>query len=235
MLVKNWMSKEVITADVNDSLQHATSLMKRHRIKTLPVLEEGRLAGIVTEGDLKEALKGGFPDVHELISQAGETKIKEVMNREVVTVSMDATIEDCAALLLEKDISGAPVVNLSDELKGFITHKDILRVLLSLSGVKHRGMQIGFQLANRPGAIKEVTDIVRDYGCRIVSILSTFDDQSGYRIVYLRLCNCDRSRLEDMKTRLRSAGKMLYLVDHREHKHEHYEAYDRPASEWFVG
>ncbi|MBU4426567.1 MAG: CBS domain-containing protein, partial [Proteobacteria bacterium] len=55
MLVENWMSKDVITVDVNDSMQYATRLLKEHNIRGLPVMEKGKLVGVVTDRDLKRA------------------------------------------------------------------------------------------------------------------------------------------------------------------------------------
>ena len=55
MLVKDWMSKKVITVDVNDSMQHAINLLMENDISMMPVLEEGKLVGVVTDRDLKRA------------------------------------------------------------------------------------------------------------------------------------------------------------------------------------
>jgi len=55
MLVKNWMSKEVVTVHVNDTMQDAVKLLRKHGIRMLPVLEQGELVGIVTDRDMKRA------------------------------------------------------------------------------------------------------------------------------------------------------------------------------------
>ena len=55
MLVKNWMSKTVITVDVNDSMHDAMKLLKENNIRMLPVMEEGELVGIITDRDIKRA------------------------------------------------------------------------------------------------------------------------------------------------------------------------------------
>ena len=55
MLVSNWMSKNVITIDVDDSMQDAMKLMKEKDIRMLPVLKKGKLVGVVTDRDLKRA------------------------------------------------------------------------------------------------------------------------------------------------------------------------------------
>jgi acetoin utilization protein AcuB len=66
MLVKNWMSKNVITADINDSMQDAMKHLKEHDIRMLPVMKKGKLVGIITDRDLKKASASDAPtlEVH---------------------------------------------------------------------------------------------------------------------------------------------------------------------------
>ena len=119
---------------------------------------------------------------------------------------------------------------------GVITQTDIFRVLISLTGVKNRGIQFAFEVEDRPGSIQEVTDILRAHGCRLVSILSTFDDdKTGIRYVYVRAVDCDRADLGALKEELASRTKLLYVADHRERKKEVFQEYERPFASWIVG
>ena len=69
MLVKNWMSKNVITVDVNDSMARASELIKENHIRELPVMKNGKLVGVVTDRDLKKASASDATtlDIHELL------------------------------------------------------------------------------------------------------------------------------------------------------------------------
>ncbi|MCG2778820.1 MAG: CBS domain-containing protein [Desulfobacterales bacterium] len=69
MLVGNWMTKDVVSVDVNDSMQDATRLIRKHKIKRLPVMENGKLVGIVTDKDLKRASASDVTtlEIHELL------------------------------------------------------------------------------------------------------------------------------------------------------------------------
>jgi len=69
-------------------------------------------------------------------------------------------------------------------------------------------------LEDRPGSIKEVSDIMRSYGCLVVSILSGQDVQAGYRRVYIRVRDCDPERLEELKEELKAKANVLYVMDH---------------------
>ena len=68
MLVKNWMSKEVITVDADDSMQNAIYIMQEQDIKILPVMKNGNIVGIITDRDLKKASPSDATtlDMHEL-------------------------------------------------------------------------------------------------------------------------------------------------------------------------
>lgn len=237
MLVKNWMSKDVITIDVNDSMTHASGLMKKNDIRGLPVMKKGKLVGVVTDRDLKKASASNATtlDIHELLYLISKIKIKEVMTEDPITIPVDYTVEEAAEVLLDNKLSGAPVVSNEGELVGVITQTDIFRVLVSLSGVREKGIQLGFLLEDRPGSIKEVSDIIRKYDCRVVSIMSASANQKGYRHVYVRACDCERERLEQLKEELKARTNLLYMVDRREEKKEIYQEYARRSATWITG
>ena len=221
MLVKNWMSKNVITVDVNDSMQDAMKLLKENDIRMLPVMKKAKLVGIVTDRDLKKASASDATtlEVHELLYLLMKIKVKDIMTRDVITVPPDYTVEETAQVLQKNRISGAPVVAVDGQLVGTITQTDLFRVLISLTGVGNGGIQFGFQVEDKPGSIKEVADIIRIYGGRMVSILSSYDDVAeGYRKVYIRMRSIERSELQKLIKDLRTKATLLYMVDHRENK-----------------
>ena len=223
MLVQNWMSKSVVTIDVNDSMQDAIKQLKEHSIRMLPVMKKGKLVGIVTDRDLKKASASNATmlEIHELLYLLTKIKAKEIMTKNPITVPPDYTTEETAQMLLSFKISGAPVVNGGGQVVGTITQTDLLRVLISLTGVEKGGIQFGLQIENRPGSIKEVEDIIREYGGRMVSILTSYDDvPMGYRKVYIRMHSIERSKLERLKDKISEIAAFLYMVDRRENNRE---------------
>ena len=216
MLVGNWMTKDVISVDVNDSMQDAARLIRKHKIKRLPVMENNKLVGIVTDRDLKTASASEVTtlEIHELLFLLSEIKISDIMTKDPITIPLDYTIDEAAQILLEHKLSGAPVVDDEGQVTGVITQTDIFRVLVLFTGVKKAGIQFAFQLEDRPGSIKEVSDIMRNYGCLLVSILSGQDVQAGYRRVYIRIRDCDPERLEELKEELKANANVLYVMDH---------------------
>jgi acetoin utilization protein AcuB len=90
-----------------------------------------------------------------------------------------------------------------------------------MTGIGKRGIQFAFQLEDRPGSIKEVCDIIREYGGRMVSILSSYEGvPEGYRKVYIRSYSIDRSKLQQLKDKFKKNFNVLYIVDHLEDKRE---------------
>jgi acetoin utilization protein AcuB len=226
MLVKDWMTKTVVTVDMEDSMQEAIRLMKDHDIHMLPVMKRGQMVGIVTDRDIKRSSASDATtlEIHELLFLISKIKVKDIMTKDPITVAYDYTVEETAEVLLKNKISGAPVVNGAGELVGTITKADIFRALISLTGVGSRGIQFAFQIEDRPGSIREVADIIRSYGGRMVSILSSYEGvPKGYRKVFIRMYGIDRLKLPKLKDELREKATILYMVDHRDNRREIYE------------
>lgn len=226
MLVKNWMSERVITIDAKDSMQNAIKLLKEYKIRMLPVMKKGKLVGVVTDRDIKQASASQATtlDIHELFYLISKIKIEDIMTKGPNTVPPNFTVEETAEILLNNRISGVPVVDHEGNLVGIITQADLFRVLISLTGVGTRGIQFALLIKDQPGSIKEVADVIRKFGGRMVSILTSYDGVSeGYRKVYIRMRRIERFELEKLKKELLKIAGLLYIVDHREDNREVYD------------
>lgn len=226
MLVKNWMNKPAITIDKQNSMQEAMNLMKTHRITLLPVMDKNRLVGVLTDRDLKKASASDATtlEMHELLYLLSTIKVKDIMSSNPISVPPDFTIEETAELLMANKISGVPVVDDHGNVAGVITHTDLFKVIISLTGVGKRGIQFAFCLEDRQGSILEVAQIIRRFGGRMASILTSYEKApEGYRNVYIRFYGMDRLQLEELKTALRQKATLLYMVDHRNNNREIYQ------------
>lgn len=214
MLVKGWMVTDVITAEEDTSMMKASIIMKEKKIRCLPVVnKQGDLVGIVSDRDLKDAApsKATTLDVYELNYLLSSIKIKDLMTKQLVYVRPDETIEFAAILMLENKISSLPVINHGNKLVGVITQTDIFKVLINITGVYTGGIQFAFSLEDRPGSIKEPADVIRSYGGRIVSILSTRETaEEGRRNVYIRASALPDEKLRDLVEELEEKFVVLY-------------------------
>ena len=162
-------------------------------------------------------------DVHELLYLISKIKVKNIMSKNPIAVAPDLTVEETAEILLNNKISGVPVVDEKGKVVGTITQTDLFRVLIALTGVGKRGIQFAFQIADRPGSIKDLADPIRKHGGRMVSILTSYDNvPDGFRKVYIRMYGLNRDTLPVLKEELAKVAKLLYIVDHRENRREIY-------------
>ncbi len=223
MLIRNFMTKNVITIDAEESMPKAIQLLKQHKINMMPVTHQGKLVGVITDRDLKQASPSEATDLetHELKYLLNRIKIKDIMTKQVITIPLDYTIEEAAEILMNEDISGAPVVNDQGQMEGVITSTDLYKALIALSGLGRRGIQFAFQIEDRPGTIKELTDIIRAAGGRIASIMSSYDRvREGWRNVFIRAYDINREILPQLMKDLQNQATMLYMVDHKENKRQ---------------
>jgi CBS domain-containing membrane protein len=130
MKVWELMTTDVATIGRNDELTIADDIMKMKRIRHLPVVEEGRLVGILTQRDLfhaalSTALNFGAKAQKEFLKTV---VVKEVMTEEVVTIHPDADVKEAARLLVARKIGCLPVVE-NGKLVGIVSETDLLRVV----------------------------------------------------------------------------------------------------------
>jgi len=108
-------------------------------------------------------------------------------------------------------------------LVGVITQNDLFRVLVSLTGIKRKGIQFACQVADTPGSIKELTDFIRKYSGRIASILTSYErGEEGPLNVYIRAYHLNKEVLEEVKRELRDKSLLMYVIDYDRQKREIY-------------
>ncbi|OEU53148.1 MAG: hypothetical protein BA868_07470 [Desulfobacterales bacterium C00003106] len=213
MLAQGWMSTDVISVGEETSMMKASVLMKENGIRRLPVVRRGRLVGIVTDTDLKEASpsKATTLDIYEINYLLSEIKVKELMSTDVIYVKPDETIEFAAVLMLENKISGLPVINDQQHLIGVITETDIFKALVHITGVYSGDTQFAFCLPDKPGSVHEVAEVIRGMGGRVVSILTSYDlADEGYRNVYFRIRSMEQGMLAKLVDVLEEKFTVLY-------------------------
>ncbi|MFV9690869.1 MAG: CBS and ACT domain-containing protein [Desulfobacteria bacterium] len=207
------MSTDVISVGEETSMMKASVLMKENGIRRLPVVRRGRLVGIVTDTDLKEASpsKATTLDIYEINYLLSEIKVKELMSTDVIYVKPDETIEFAAVLMLENKISGLPVINDQQHLIGVITETDIFKALVHITGVYSGDTQFAFCLPDKPGSVHEVAEVIRGMGGRVVSILTSYDlADEGYRNVYFRIRSMEQGMLAKLVDVLEKKFTVLY-------------------------
>ena len=223
MLVKDWMTARVIMADTRTTMHNAITLMMDNNIGMLPVTDQGKLVGIVTDRDIRRASPADtvLLDVRHIMYHLSRVELGSIMTPNPVTVPSDFTLEETAEVLLKKRISGCPVVDAEGEVVGVITKNDIFRAIISAAGLVKRGVQFGFLLDDRQGSIREVTDIIRKYGGRLVGIVSSYDRApEGKRYAYISAFAIAPEEIEPLEDELKQSATLLYVIDRDHNRRE---------------
>jgi CBS domain-containing protein len=128
MKVKDIMAQDVTTLGRNDSLDLADDVMMLGRMRHIPVIDEGRVVGVVSQRDLfRSALAAALGYGETAQKKLLRTlRVKEVMSEPAIIISPEATIKEAVRLMLEKKIGCLPVVE-GHTLVGIITETDLLR------------------------------------------------------------------------------------------------------------
>lgn len=133
MVVKDWMRKSLITVEADEGISAAWRKLKENKIRHLPVMEKGKLVGIVTDRDLRQALPSPVTSlsIYEIHYLLDRVKVREVMTRYLITVGPETPIEEVAHLLVSHRVGGLPVVD-GEKLVGIITETDVLQAFVEV-------------------------------------------------------------------------------------------------------
>lgn len=171
MLVGNRMTPNPITITADLSIAEAMEWMKRENVRRFPVVDKNRkLIGIVTQTDLWHASPSSATalSMWEISYLLSQIKVREVMTRDVTTVSEDATLEEAARRMINNKVGSLPVVR-NGQLVGIITESDIFRVFLEMMGARERGIRLTLLAPYVKGSMAAITSAITDVGGLILA------------------------------------------------------------------
>ncbi len=161
MIVRHWMSTDLVTIRKEASIQEAMALMKQKSIRHLPVVDEQmKLLGWITDADLRGVL---------IASMLEELTLEDVMVRKPFTVTSEMPLEEAARILLEKRVGGLPIVE-NGTLVGVITVVDVLSAFITFLGLFAESTRLDVKVSGSPNPLPEITRIVRLHGGEIISV-----------------------------------------------------------------
>ncbi len=182
MIVRHWMSTDLVTIKKEASIQEALALMKLESIRHLPVVDSDRkLLGWVTDADLRGVL---------IASMLEELTLEDVMIRKPFTVHPEMPLEEAARILLDRRVGGLPIVK-DGILVGIITVVDILSAFITFLGLFTDSTRLDIKVTGSPNPLPEITRIVRLHGGEIVSICHLPSEEGPEYSYSLRLKKTD--------------------------------------------
>jgi acetoin utilization protein AcuB len=174
MRIGDIMTGNPITVDSETSIVEAKRIMKENTIRRLPVVDKGKLVGMVTERMILEASPSPATSlsIHELHYLISKMKVKDIMVRNPVTISPDTTFEEALLLGKEKRIGAFPILE-KGKLVGITTESDLVRFIASIWGAKERASTIVIGgLSQRFGLFNEIVSIIDKHEVPILSIMT---------------------------------------------------------------
>ena len=203
MKVKDRMSTNVMTVQMDSNLTEAFRIMKENKIRRLPVMDKDKLVGIVTISDLNRAAPSSATSlsIHELNYLLAKTKIKDILTKkqELLTISSDSYIETAARIMRHKVISGLPVVD-DGKLVGIVTETDIFDAFIDILGVKKPHSRIDVYIMDRPGTLVDLIGIISSKGISLLNTVVYYDEKKDKYKAILRVETLDcEAIVEDIK------------------------------------
>jgi len=133
MVVEDVMTRDVVTLTPEHTLRDAIDTLRSKRIRHLPVVEDQKLVGIVTDRDVKRATPSVLAgcDRSQYDEMLLTIKVSQLMTREPITVPRQSALKAAVEIFIDKKVGALPVVD-NGHLVGILTEIDILRVAYDL-------------------------------------------------------------------------------------------------------
>jgi len=170
MLVGERMSRPVISVSPEAPIHDVLVMFKKEHIRRAPVLKDGKLVGIISQGDLLNASPSSVTtlSVWEMNYLLSKVTVKGVMSKKVTSVDIDTPIEEAARIMADNKIGGMPVLN-NGKVVGMITETDLFKVFLELMGARDKGIRVTASIDDKPGELAKVTKAIAEAGGNFVS------------------------------------------------------------------
>jgi acetoin utilization protein AcuB len=189
MRIRDMMTKNPVTVDSETLVMDAQKIMKENNVRRLPVVDKGKLLGIVTKHDILEASPSPATSlsVHELNYLLSKMKVKEIMKKNPVTLTPDTPFEEALKIGQEKKIGSFPVVE-NGKLVGIATESDIVRFLSRALGVREEGSRITIEgLGGKLSDLEKIISIVNQHNTIVLSMISLPRTEKKEWMIVLRL------------------------------------------------
>ena len=196
VFVKNRMTANPWTVRADATIPEAIALMKDKNVRHLPVMDAGRVVGVISEGDIDSALpsKATSLSVNELTYLVNKLSIAKVMSRDPITISPEALLEQAAVVMREAKIEMLPVVE-GGRLVGVITESDLIDAFIEIMGFRDHGTRLVIEARDVPGALAQMGSITSKHGAN-VQHLAVYRGSGETSDVVLGVNTTDTTELE---------------------------------------
>jgi acetoin utilization protein AcuB len=186
MLVGRRMTKDPKTVSPRDTLTRAADIMREYRINHLPVVEGGKLVGILSDTDLRNASLASGPGQAAEELPGRDRRVREVMKTEVWSLTPEDSVEDALLIIRRKKFGALPVLS-GDRLVGILTKIDLLNAVIDVLNLDDVGLRIEVSLPRTLGRFEELVAVLEALSARIQSCIVTPRKGTDGMVALLRL------------------------------------------------
>lgn len=214
MFVAERMTKNPVTVTSNATIGEVDRLMKKHKFHRMIIVDDGKLTGYLSDRDVMRVAPSPATSLSkfEIRSLLDKLSVRDIMQTKVVTVNVNATIEEAALIMYNNKVGGLPVISDVGKVVGIITATDILKTFIEVMGLPGGGKtRMTFEVDNKVGVMAEITKILADNQINIDSIIISHYDNTKSEVV-VRLDDRPEG-FGDIKSLLEERGyKVIHVV-----------------------
>ena len=193
MFVKDFMSTSPISIPIETPILEALSIMRKRKVHQLPVMNKGKLVGLVAERELLKVSPSPAStlSIFEMNHLLSKMTVKDVLVKDPISVESNCTIEESALQMREHRIRSLLVVD-NGVLKGIITQSDVFEALIRIFGLRKPGIRLVLEMENKVGALADVLILVKNRGVNVHAVACREkDDQLVHVMIRLASTNVD--------------------------------------------
>ncbi|MFG0319619.1 MAG: HPP family protein [Planctomycetota bacterium JB042] len=193
MIVRTWMTKEPAVVPPGMPLLEAHERLRTRRIRRLPVVEGGRVVGIVTLTDMQRLLFAGKDG--EALALPEHFTVRDVMTKNPLTATPGDAIEDAALCMHKNRVRSLPVLE-NGALVGILTESDLIRALLAVLGAEQPGRRVAIDL-DRGSSLQSLLDQVDMHDLELTNLTTFRGHSQTHDLVLLRVRGTEADEFVD--------------------------------------
>ena len=213
MFVAERMTKHPVTMSSDSTVGEVDRKMKKYKFHRMIIVDDGKLVGYLSDRDVMRVAPSPATSLSkfEIRELLDKLKVRDIMQKKVITVSEDATIEEAALIMYNNKVGGLPVISEVGQVVGIITATDILKTFVNVMGLPDGGKtRITLEVENKVGALAEISKIFADNGINLDSLITCKQEEKKYDIV-VRFDNVEH--FSKVKSQLENLGyKIIHSV-----------------------
>ena len=199
MIVKEVMRTNVICASSDTKATEVKNMMTENNVSKLPVVDNGKLVGIVTKNDLLKAEPSSATtlDMFEISYLLSKLTVKKIMNTKVISVGPNEVVEEAARIMVDNKISCLPVVD-GDALIGIITKSDLFHMFTEMFGAREKGVRVVALVNDGPGVLAKVAKEISDLNANIISAVTTKQGIDNKIMLTIKATGLDEAKMKSI-------------------------------------